>query len=89
MPRPPHVLPAALPRCIFPISPRARTCRRLLGLTPPPPPRAGFLNQLVSYDKDALNDGMLTLREYGSKKLAQGETTFEEIIAVTDDMPGY
>ncbi|MDP6931936.1 MAG: GspE/PulE family protein, partial [Myxococcota bacterium] len=39
--------------------------------------------------REGLNDGMLTLREYGIKKLAQGETTFEEIIAVTDDMPVY
>ncbi len=39
--------------------------------------------------REALNDGMLTLREYGIKKLAQGLTTFEEIIAQTDDRPVY
>jgi type II secretory ATPase GspE/PulE/Tfp pilus assembly ATPase PilB-like protein len=32
---------------------------------------------------------MLTLREYGIKKLAAGETTFEELIAHTDDRPVY
>jgi type II secretory ATPase GspE/PulE/Tfp pilus assembly ATPase PilB-like protein len=32
---------------------------------------------------------MLTLREYGIKKLAQGETTFEEVIANSDDRPVY
>ncbi len=35
--------------------------------------------------REAIYDGMLTLREYGIKKLARGETTFEEIIANTDD----
>jgi general secretion pathway protein E len=35
--------------------------------------------------REALNDGMLTLREYGIKKIALGVTTFEEVIAVTDD----
>ncbi len=39
--------------------------------------------------REALNDGMLTLREYGIKKLAQGETTFEEVIANSDDRPVY
>ncbi len=39
--------------------------------------------------REALNDGMLTLREYGIKKLAQGVTTFEEIMAQTDDRPVY
>jgi general secretion pathway protein E len=39
--------------------------------------------------REALNDGMLTLREYGIKKLAAGETTFEELIAHTDDRPVY
>jgi type II secretory ATPase GspE/PulE/Tfp pilus assembly ATPase PilB-like protein len=32
-----------------------------------------------------LNDGMLTLRDYGIKKIAMGETTFEEVMAATDD----
>ena len=39
--------------------------------------------------REALNDGMLTLREYGIKKLAQGLTTFEEIMAQTDDRAVY
>jgi general secretion pathway protein E len=39
--------------------------------------------------REALNDGMLTLREYGIKKLALGETTFEEVVATTDDRPVY
>jgi general secretion pathway protein E len=39
--------------------------------------------------REALNDGMLTLREYGIKKIALGETTFEEVMAVTDDVDIY
>jgi len=39
--------------------------------------------------REALNDGMLTLREYGIKKIAMGETTFDEVIAVTDDVDLY
>lgn len=39
--------------------------------------------------REALNDGMLTLREYGIKKIARGETTFEEIVALTDDVQVY
>jgi general secretion pathway protein E len=39
--------------------------------------------------REALNDGMLTLREYGIKKMALGETTFEEVVAVTDDRAVY
>jgi len=39
--------------------------------------------------REALNDGMLTLREYGIKKLAQGVTTFEEVVANTDDRAVY
>ncbi|MFN7144094.1 MAG: GspE/PulE family protein [Myxococcota bacterium] len=35
--------------------------------------------------REALNDGMMTLREYAIKKMARGETTFEEIVAVTDE----
>jgi general secretion pathway protein E len=35
--------------------------------------------------REALNDGMLTLRDYGIKKIALGETTFEEVMAATDD----
>ena len=39
--------------------------------------------------REALNDGMLTLREYGIKKIAQGETTFEEVVALTDEVQVY
>jgi general secretion pathway protein E len=39
--------------------------------------------------REALNDGMLTLREYGIKKIARGDTTVEEIIALTDERPIY
>jgi len=39
----------------------------------------------LTIKKEALNDGMLSLREYGIKKLGRGETTYEEIIAATDD----
>jgi general secretion pathway protein E len=35
--------------------------------------------------REALNDGMLTLREYAIKKMARGETTYEEVVAMTDD----
>ena len=36
--------------------------------------------------REALNDGMMSLREYAIKKMARGETTFEEIVAVTDEV---
>ncbi len=39
--------------------------------------------------REALNDGMLTLREYAIKKMARGETTFEEILAVTEEHALY
>lgn len=39
--------------------------------------------------REALNDGMLTLREYAIKKMARGETTFEEILAVTEEHQLY
>jgi general secretion pathway protein E len=39
--------------------------------------------------KEALNDGMLTLREYAIKKMARGETTYEEVLAVTDEVQIY
>ena len=39
--------------------------------------------------REALNDGMLTLREYGIKKIAKGLTTFEEVIALTDEQQLY
>ncbi|MCB9797476.1 MAG: type II/IV secretion system protein [Alphaproteobacteria bacterium] len=35
--------------------------------------------------KEALNDGMLTLRDYGIKKIGQGLTTYEEVMSATDD----
>ena len=39
--------------------------------------------------REALNDGMLTLREYGIKKIARGDTTVEEVLALTDERPIY
>ena len=39
--------------------------------------------------REALNDGMLTLRECGIKKIALGETTVEEVLAVTDEQSVY
>ncbi len=39
--------------------------------------------------REALNDGMLTLRDYGIKKLGRGETTYEEILAATDEVKLY
>lgn len=39
--------------------------------------------------KEALNDGMLTLRDYGIKKLGRGETTYEEVLAATDETEVY
>jgi general secretion pathway protein E len=39
--------------------------------------------------REALNDGMLTLREYGIKKIANGLTTIEEVLATTDDARLY
>ncbi len=39
--------------------------------------------------REALNDGMLTLREYAIKKMARGETTFEEVLQVTDEHTLY
>ena len=39
--------------------------------------------------REAINDGMLTLREYAIKKMARGETTFEEILAVTEEHALY
>jgi general secretion pathway protein E len=35
--------------------------------------------------KEALNEGMLSLREYAIKKMARGETTYEEVLAMTDE----
>ena len=50
-----------------------------------------FNEKATSQDikREALNDGMLTLREYGIKKIAKGLTTFEEILALTDEKPLY
>ena len=39
--------------------------------------------------REALNDGMLTLREYGIKKIAEGLTTPEEVLALTDEHNVY
>lgn len=39
--------------------------------------------------REALNDGMLTLREYGIKKLALGLTTTQEVLENTDDRVLY
>ena len=39
--------------------------------------------------REALNDGMLTLREYAIKKLGRGETTYEEVVAVTSEARVY
>ncbi|MSP55531.1 MAG: type II/IV secretion system protein [Myxococcales bacterium] len=39
--------------------------------------------------REAVNDGMLTLREYAIKKLARGETTIDEVISVTDETHLY
>ena len=39
--------------------------------------------------REAINDGMLTLREYGIKKIAAGETTFEEVMSLTDERVLY
>jgi general secretion pathway protein E len=35
--------------------------------------------------REALNEGMMTLREYAIKKMAKGETTYEEVLAMTDE----
>jgi general secretion pathway protein E len=55
----------------------------------PVTPRIGSLvhqeSSSAEIKREALNDGMLTLREYGIKKIAFGETTFDEVMAVTDD----
>ena len=55
----------------------------------PVTPRIGSLihqkSSAQEIKREALNDGMLTLREYGIKKIAFGDTSFEEVMAVTDD----
>jgi general secretion pathway protein E len=43
----------------------------------------------IEIKREALNDGMLTLREYGIKKIGRGETTYEEVITNTDDPDVY
>jgi len=35
--------------------------------------------------REALNEGMMTLREYAIKKMAKGETTYEEVLSMTDE----
>lgn len=39
--------------------------------------------------REALHDGMLTLREYGIKKIAEGLTTPEEVLSLTDEHQIY
>lgn len=39
--------------------------------------------------REALNDGMLMLREYGIKKIAEGLTTVEEVLSLTDEHQIY
>ena len=55
----------------------------------PMTPRIGSLihqkSSAQEIKREALNDGMLTLREYGIKKIMFGDTSFEEVMAVTDD----
>jgi len=55
----------------------------------PVTPRIGTLiherSSAQEIKRESLNDGMLTLREYGIKKIAFGDTSFEEVMAVTDD----
>ena len=55
----------------------------------------GRIQKLVSEERpiqeikrEALNDGMLTLREYAIKKLGRGETSYEEVLAITDEAKG-
>ncbi len=43
----------------------------------------------VEIKKESLNDGMMTLREYAIKKMAMGETTFDEVMAMTDEVNVY
>ena len=47
----------------------------------------GYLGRTGLFE--ALNDGMLTLREYGIKKIAEGLTTPEEVLALTDEHQIY
>ena len=64
----------------------------LFELMPITPRLQHLINERASTQeikREALNDGMLTLREYGIKKIAKGETTVEEILALTDDKPLY
>jgi len=59
----------------------------------PVTPRIGTLvhesSSSQEIKRESLNDGMLTLREYGIKKIAFGETSFDEVMAVTDDRTVY
>ena len=43
----------------------------------------------IEIRREALNDGMLTLREYGLKKIGRGQVTYEEVVACTDDIGHY
>ena len=50
-----------------------------------------LINEMASTQdikREALNDGMLTLREYGIKN-STGDTTVEEVMALTDERPIY
>jgi general secretion pathway protein E len=64
----------------------------LFELMPVTPRIQRLINEKASSQeimKEALNDGMLTLREYGIKKMAQGETTYEEVMSLTDEKTLY
>ena len=50
---------------------------------------AGVLESGGVSSGGGLNDGMLTLREYGIKKIAEGLTTPEEVLALTDEHQIY
>jgi len=43
----------------------------------------------IEIKREALNDGMLTLREYAIKKLGRGLTSYEEVLSITDETPAY
>ncbi len=61
-------------------------------IMPITPRITGLINEkapALVIKREALNDGMLTLREYAIKKLGRGETTYEEIVAVTSESRVY
>jgi general secretion pathway protein E len=64
----------------------------LYEIMPATPRISTLINEKASAQeikREALNDNMLTLREYGIKKIAYGETSFDEVMAVTDDRTVY